>query len=447
VTGKRRQGRDRIEPPAPDGQVNQAPSVPPVPPPPPDIVTVPALSRRQARIERRNRRRKAGVAGIAVVVLIGLVIIGAIAFGVHRAVAHHNHPSAPQAQQTVLLQIQGADRSALGTALLAHDPSTGNGVELVVPSQLITDVCGVGQVDFGQTLAAQNGSVVSRQAVSAALGGITIDGSWVLSTTDFAKLVDAVGGVTVDVDTNVISHGTNGSATIDIPSGSQHLDGAKATEYATYRASADEDASAQLLRLSRVVDATVRALSPSTGRVSKVLAQLGPTGASTLGAARLTTLLAGLAADSAHAGGVTLSDLPVNVIDTGGTPSYSVDTGQTTQLVEHTLKRSLPEVTPGHRISVELRNGVGPPGLVATACPKLAAAGLVYAGQGNAATFNNPHSEVQIGSDSATDLAQGATVAHALGLPPGDVRLAQLGQDDADVVVILGKDYRPAARP
>jgi hypothetical protein len=446
VTGKRRQGRDRVEPPASDSDSGaQAPSAPPVRPPV-DPVTLPALSRRQARIERRNRRRKAGVAGIAAVVLIGLVIIGAIAFGVHKAVAHHNRPSTPQAQQTVLLQIQGADRTALGTALLAHDPSTGNGVELVVPSQLITDVCGVGQVDFGATLAAQNGPVVSRQAVAAALGGITIDGSWVLSTADFAKLVDAVGGVTVDVDTNVISHGTNGSATIAIPSGTQHLDGAKAVEYATYRASVDEDASAQLLRLSRVVDATVRGLSPSTSQVSKALALLGPSGASTLGATRLTTLLAGLAADGTHTGGVTLSDLPVNLIDTGGTPSYSVDTGQTTQLVENTLKRSLPAVTPGHRISVQLRNGVGTPGLVATACPKLAAAGLVYAGQGNAATFNNPHSEVQIGSDSATDRAWGATVAHALGLPPGDVRLAQLGQDDADVVVILGKDY-PPARP
>jgi hypothetical protein len=94
-------------------------------------------------------------------------------------------------------------------------------------------------------------------------------------------------------------------------------------------------------------------------------------------------------------------------------------------------------------VSVELRNGVGSPGLVATACPRLAAAGLVYAGQGNASSFNVAKSEVQIGSESATDLAQGAKVARALRLPQSDVTVASLGQDNADVVVVLGRDYRP----
>jgi anionic cell wall polymer biosynthesis LytR-Cps2A-Psr (LCP) family protein len=373
---------------------------------------------------------------------VALVIIAAIAFGVHKAVTNTHH-TVTLPQQTVLLQIQGPDKTALGSVLLAHNPNNGQGVEVLVPSQLITDVCGVGQVTLGQTLASPNGGEVSRQAVSAALGGIDVKGSWVLSTTMLAKLVDAVGGVTVNVDTDVISHNANGTATIDIPSGSQHLTGAQAVEYATYRTSATEDAASQLVRLQEVVDALVRALPTTTKGVTDALGQVGTGGASTLGAGPLSKLLIGLAADDRRTGGVLPIDLPTTLIDTGGSPSYRVDTGKTADLVRNQLQLSLPPATKVKPVTVELRNGVGSPGLVATACPRLAAAKLVYAGQGNASSFDVAKSEVQINSNSATDRAQGASVARALRLPASDVTVAGLGQDQADVVVVLGRDYRP----
>ena len=150
-----------------------------------------------------------------------------------------------------------------------------------------------------------------------------------------------------------------------------------------------------------------------------------------------------MADDDTKTGGVLASDLPTNLVDSGGTPTYTVDTGQTSQLVETYFKSSLPRVSKVHKISVELRNGVGTPGLAATACPKLAKAGLVYAGQGNAGSFSNAPSEVQINSDSPADIAQGRTVAKALGLPASDVVEAQFGEDTADVIVVLGRDYRP----
>jgi hypothetical protein len=120
-----------------------------------------------------------------------------------------------------------------------------------------------------------------------------------------------------------------------------------------------------------------------------------------------------------------------------------VDTAKTAQLVDENLKALLPPTTSGPKVTVELRNGVGHPGLVATTCPRLAKAGLVYGGQGNAGSFDNPQSEVQIQSDSATDIADGDRVAKALGLPLSDVRRAQFGQDQVDVMVILGRDYKP----
>ena len=442
MTGKRRKGRDpRPVPPPPQPAAPPQPNAPAAPPASP-LVSQRPLTRRQLRMERRKRRQRVGVMGIAGLVVVAIVIVAAVAFGVHKAVSSGNH-SAPQTQETVLLQIQGADRTALGTALLAHGPSSGNGVELLVPSQLITDVCGVGQVTFGQTLAAPNGAAVSRQAVSAALGGVIVDGSWVMSEGAFADLINAVGGVTVDVDVNVIAHDSNGTSKIVLQPGSQHLNGAQAVEFATYQASTNESAAAQLSRLQLVVDAMVRALPRTTAQTETLLHNLGPAAASTLGVPRLAALLVGLADDSRQTGGVLASDLPTNLVDSGGPPTYTVDTEQTAQLVESAFKASLPPVSKGEKISVELRNGVGTPGLDATACPKLAKAGLVYAGQGNAGSFSNQPSEVQINSDSPADIAQGRTVAKALGLPASDVVEAQFGQDTADVIVILGRDYRP----
>jgi hypothetical protein len=467
VTGKRRRGRDDVPPPAPatpppsppplsarapappapapPAPAPLAPAAPTPPPKPPvEAIQLPPLTRRQLRIDRRKRRRKVGVAGAAGIVVVALVIIAAIAFGVHKAVTNTHHTAA-QPQQTVLLQIQGPDNTALSSVLLAHNPNNGgSGLELLLPSQLITDVCGVGQVTFGQTLAAANGVEVSRQAASAALGGIIVKGSWVLTTTSFAQLVTAVGGVTVNVDTNVISRGPNGSSIIDIPAGNRHLTGPQAVEYATYRTSTKEDAASQLARFQEVVDALIRGLPATTSNLrTNVLDPLGTSGASTLGAGPLSTLLVGLAADDRRTGGVLPIDLPTTLIDIGGSPSYQVDPAKTAQLVKNQLGPSLPPAPKVKPLTVELRNGVGSPGLVATACPRLAAAGLVYAGQGNASSFNVARSEVQINSDSSTDLAQGARVARALRLPSSDVTRAQLGQDQANVVVILGRDYRP----
>ena len=111
-------------------------------------------------------------------------------------------------------------------------------------------------------------------------------------------------------------------------------------------------------------------------------------------------------------------------IDAGGsTPSYRVDDSATgvPQLVNGQLASSLPAGADRHRPTVLLLNGVGTPGLVQTACPKLAAEGFAYAGSNNAATFNNPKSTVEVDSDA--DVGLGDQVAHALGLPDGDVKL------------------------
>jgi hypothetical protein len=277
------------------------------------------------------------------------------------------------------------------------------------------------------------------------LSNITVDGSWVLSQAQLAKLIDVFGGVTVAVDTNVVRHTGGGGGQILIPAGSnEHLDGQKAVEYALYQTSPQSGDAAQLARLSRVIDAMLQALPTNPTAIAASLRQLGSGGTSTLGATRLSTLLAGLAGDARSQSALFPTDLPVTAIDAGGnSPSYQIDNSASgvPQLVRAQLADSLPADSNKPHPSVLLLNGVGTPGLVLSACSKLSSHGFAYAGSGNAASFSNQPSSVQIKSDS--DIALGDNVASALGLPAKDVQRSTEDQSVADVVVVLGGDYHP----
>ena len=89
-----------------------------------------------------------------------------------------------------------------------------------------------------------------------------------------------------------------------------------------------------------------------------------------------------------------------------------------------------------------VQNGVGTPGLSTKARAKLIAAGLTYQGGGNAARFGYRSSVVLIPDPSDEAVAHGAAVAKALGLPASAVKQSQESQSVADVVVILGSDFR-----
>jgi hypothetical protein len=416
-----------------------SPATPPiVPPVDPPVVIAPPVTRRQARLNRRReQRRRVGLLGGIAIAVVAIIVVATLAFGVHKVVTHNNGTT--RTQSTVLLQIEGPGSTAAASILLAQHP----GVEVMIPSRVMTDVCGYGSQNFGDVLALPNGVTASRQALSAMLNGVTVDGSWVLSPAQLAKLIDTVGGVTVAVDVNVLRHVAHGRTQVLIPAGpNRKLNGTQAVEFALYNTSSTADAAAEEARLQLVVDAMVQALPRQSSEVAADLRLLGVGGTSTLGSARLTTLLMGLAAEDRSANGVLPTDLPVTPVDAGGgAPSYRVLGSGVDQLVSEKLSNSVPADANKAHQSVELLNGVGTPGLVLTACPRLEARGFTYAGSGNAATFNNPKSSVEIKSDSDADISVGDEVARALGLPTGDVVRTTDDETVADVIVVLGNDY------
>ena len=427
MPGKRRAGR---APKTPKTSVIQGP------------VAGARRNRRELRAERRRqKRRRLGAVGIAGVVAVGLIVAVAVGFGVKKATSGNHHP--PVGQTTLLLSIASTDGNAVETALLAHDDRTHHGVELLIPARVLTQVCGFGNQQLGQVLPLPNGQALSRTTVSGLLGGVTVGGSWVLTTTQLGDLVDAIGGITVDVDTDVIETQSGGNRVLVVPKGDQqHLSGARAVAYATY-VRTGEDALANLVRLQNVLDGIEAALPASTSAVAKIVRSLGSGAGSSLGVDRLAEMLAGLASD-AHRNNVLPTTLPVIKIDSGSTQaSFRVDTQQITAFVKANLSASLPASARIPHKQVFVQNGVGTPGLVASACDKLVQAGFAFAGSGNAPTFNNPRSTVLVFDRSVATAELGNSVARALKLPLDDVRVKDNAQNVADVLVILGKDYKP----
>lgn len=433
MTGKRRAGRGPAQqPPSPQQPSSQPPLQSP-------MVIAPQRSRRQARLERKKQqRRRIGLAGGSAIAIAGIVVIALVAFGVNKAVTSGGGKT--RSQSTLLLQIVGTDGNAVTSALLAQDPAHDTGAEVLIPSRVITDVCGYNSLSFGDILSKPGGDASSRQALSAMLSNITIDGSWILSEAQLATFIDKLGGVTVDVDVDVVQPTGGGGGRILVPAGKQHLSGTQAVEYATYTASPREDASLQLARLQQVIDATALALPRSATSIAASLRQLGTAGASTLGVTKLSTFLLGFAVAERGTGTLLPTDLPTTVIDSGGAPSYSVATADADALVKNNLAESLPADAGVHRPTVYLLNGVGSPGLVATTCARLTANKITYVGSKNAASFNHPTSSIVV---SNADVPLGYQVADALKLPHSDVLRTDQTQSIADAIVTLGRDYHP----
>lgn len=438
MPGKRRRGRA----PSSKAPSSKAPSSNGPSPLIQGPVVAPSKSRRELRAERRRqKRRRLGAVGVAGVVVVGLVAAAAVGFGVRQA-TKGSKPK-PVGQTTILLSVSGADGVAAETALLAHDDRTKHGVELLIPGRVLTQVCGFGNQQLGQILALPNGQSASRTTVSNLLGGVTVDGSWVLTTAQLAKLVDAVGGITADVDVDVIQQKSDGSRVLVVGRGTgQHLTGAVAAVYATY-VRRDEDAVANLVRLQNVIDGIAAALPRKTSAVADIVKSLGPGATSSIGADKLAAVLVGLAADLRH-NNVLPTALPVIKIDSGSAQSsYRVDNQATLKFVDANLSASLPTTSRSEQKRVLIQNGVGTPGLAVSACDKLVKAGFAFAGSGNADSFNYKKSAVVVFDRSVAAAELGNSVARALGLPVGDVREQDSGQNVADVIVILGRDYKP----
>ena len=387
---------------------------------------------RRADLRRRRRQQRRRAVGAALAVLLVLAVVVTVVLVQRGGTVSRREAVSVRTQQTLLLQVRGSDGSAVATALLAHDPAARSGAVVLVPPQVIAAIPGVGTVPFGKGL--QTAPAASSRNALSDLLGVTVDGGWVLDTATLARLVDAEGGISADVDATVLS-----GRVVVLQPGKQQLDGQRALLYATYLAPKETE-QARLSRLQDVLDGVLVALPKDP---AALVGSLGGGSQPSLGAGPTGALLAGLAADD-KGSELQYRSLPVVPITSGSDETtFRVDAAATASLVDELLAQSVPPGarTAGNRVLV--LNGVGTPGLGEKVRAKLVPAGFVFVGAHNAEHLGYAQTQVLVPDGTTASIAVGTRVATALGLTADSVRTSASLGSISDVVVLVGGDFRP----
>ncbi len=397
-------------------------------------MTMPAQGSRMARraeqaAQKRKLVRRAVVALAAVlVVVLAFVALGVIT-GDEKKKATVDTKT--RTQRTVLLQVKGSDGSAVASALLAHDDPSSSGAVVLLPPQVLVNVPGSGSTSLGKALI--TGSPNRARTALEDLLRITVDESWVLDGPTFQRLVDAEGGVQATVDVAVVQ-----GRSVVLNPGSARLSGQQALLFMTYLAQGEEE-QVRLARVQAVLDGVIAALPAD---IATLVGSLGAGSVVTAKPDLLVAVLKGLQRDALDSD-VQYRSLPVIKVDVGNDEvRFRIDDDAAQQLVDELLAQSVPPGarTEGNRVLV--LNGVGTPGLGESVRAKLVPAGFVYVGSRNAGSFNQCCTQVLVKDATAEGGALGARVAAALGVPATSVKSSDQIGSIADVVVIVGKDFR-----
>ena len=346
-------------------------------------------------------------------------------------------------QPTLLWLVQDKDGIAVSDALLSVGGSVKRANVITIPSNVVVDVATGGTLPFGQIarLPDANGPA---NALSDAIG-VNVDGTFAMNTLAFSGLVDAVGGVTADVDVDVIVTAADGTQTVLVPAGKAIvLQGPQAAAYATYLAPGEPE-EARMARFTQVLRLTVAKLPSDVTKVESIISGLGASARSTVPTAVLAAFLVKLQSD-VLVDNAAYKNLPVKPIDSGGSISaYGIDQVAAAAMVQELLPDAARKPGPNSKVRVLVQNGVGTPGLNAAARQKIVDAGFTFVNGANAPGLG--HETTQIVVPDATDQSRkwGTDIAIALGVSPSDVVVDSSGQSVADVIVVLGADFKPVA--
>jgi LCP family protein required for cell wall assembly len=357
----------------------------------------------------------------------------------------------------VTVLLIGADKRAGDTGrsdtllVLFINPPSHRAALLGLPRDLRVNVPGHDYTKINHAYA-YGGPELSRRTVEGLLD-MPIDHTAVVFFDGFVQAIDALGGVRMTVpDVEGKGRGMNyddnaGHLHVHLKPGPQRLDGQEALGFVRYRKSntpglgdGDVGRSGRQQQLLRAVaDQHLRATGlPGLLAAVKVVSRNVETDMS---AGDMTDLARALRACSSDA--LLTQTLPLRESNWHGNGAYyaHADAGKLRTTLAG-LRRHLRSGT-AEPATVRVLNACGIAGRAADAERRLARAGFRSAGHGNAddAKLRRTVIEYQSGSERAARRA-----AHALGCGKLRAAAAAAGSPgQADLRVLIGKDYRPAA--
>ncbi|UNS96978.1 LytR C-terminal domain-containing protein [Streptomyces tubbatahanensis] len=386
----------------------------------------------ESRTERREEAKRRGRNRIvALVVVLALVVAGGVGYlwyaGMLPGTGGDEHKSGAAAGKhrdviVVHLREENGDSS---TALLVDNAGTGQGTSLLLPNALAVTTEDGTTTTLGKSVDDQ-GAGPTRDALNTLLGS-DIKGTWRLDTPFLEKLVELVGGISVDTDTAVPGE-KKGSGPLVEQGSAQEMDGRAAVAYATYRAQG-EPQDKQLARFGRVMRAVLKKVSSEPRGATRTVESLGQIPDPSLSEPQLGASLAKLAAH-AKKGDYRSQVVPVRA---NGTLSGQVSDRIVGKVLGGTVKNSDPDAAP----RVSLKNATGKRGLDATASVALVNGGYTVVKGGTGATRTTS----LVTYAEAAQKSRAEQVAKTLGLPGSAVRKGEDTTANADVTVELGADY------
>ncbi|MGP2437113.1 LytR C-terminal domain-containing protein [Streptomyces sp. JW3] len=396
------------------------------------------------RTERREEaRRRARARAVALVVVLALVAAGGVGYlwyagklpGLSSSDSKTGGTTAAGAQKrdVIALHLHDTDGGSTSTALLVNNTTTKTATTVLLPNSLALS----GDDGSVTTLAKSvddDGPDATQDALDSVLG-TDIEGTWRLDTPYLQNLVDLVGNIEVDADTDVPDPDAKDAkdAAVLVHKGEgQTLSGKMAVAYATYQASG-EPQSAQLERFGQVMHGVLRKLSSDAQAATTTVQTLGMILDPPLTDKDLGSFLASLA-DLAKGGDHKTALLPVQ---DDGTLSAEDSSG----VVKDVLGGTAKSPDEGAAVSVSVQNASGDKDNTAKVRVTLVNGGFTFVEGGTASTAR---ATSQVRYADAADKENATEVAKTLGLPTSTVAKGEVS-GNARVSVILGQDYEPAS--
>ncbi|GAB2843831.1 polydiglycosylphosphate transferase PdtA [Streptomyces deserti] len=395
------------------------------------------------RTERREEaRRRARARVIALVVVLALVAAGGVGYlwyagklpGLSSSGSKTDTatPAGAQKRDVIVVHLHDTKKGGTSTALLVDNTTTKQGTTVLLPNSLALTSDDGTTTTLAKSVE-DDGSDGTRQALDTALG-TDIEGTWRLDTPYLQNLVDLVGTIDIDTNTDVPDPAAEkkGEAPLVSKGQDQTLSGKMAVAYATYRASGEAQ-NAQLERFGQVMQGVLRKMTSDPAGATTTIQTLGQIIEPPLTDKDLATFLARLA-DLAKGGDYKTALLPVQ---TDGTLSAQASAS----VVEDVLGGTAKSPDKDAAVSVSVQNASGVKDNTEKARVVLLNGGFTFL-EGGTASASQATSKVTY-SDAA-DKENATEVAKTLGLPTSSVTKGKVS-GNANVSVVLGQDYEPSS--
>ncbi|MFD8981785.1 LytR C-terminal domain-containing protein [Streptomyces sp. NPDC059564] len=392
----------------------------------------------ESRTERREEARRRGRNRVvALIVVLALFVVGGVGYLWYAdklpfldGPASKKGSAAPagaQKRDMIVVHLLNTKRGGSSTALLVDNVTTKQGATVLLPNALgVAKQDGTG-TSLGKSV--EEGSLGTRESLDTVLG-TRIGGTWRLDTPFLERLVELVGGIEVDTDTAVPAD--DQAKTPAVGQGpKQSLTGAMAVAYATFRGQGEPEAK-QLERTGKVLYAVLRKIPGDPKAAATTVESMGQILDPGLDAQNLGALLSRIG-EHAKVGAYRTEVLAVK-------PDGGLTDDANKKVVKEVLGGSATAAQPGAAPRVGLRDATGDDKTQGAAKAALLNGGYAFV-DGGKADRTAASSQITYQDDAQRDRAVG--VAKTLGLPETAVKKAE-NAVNADIVVTLGKDYKPS---